>query len=338
MGSNQFKSKGKHPVRKIILWSSLIVFVGFSIYAYVNFNQILANALQRSFNSYAFSDVYELKFDKLRVNFFRGNITVKNVVLQQRKVPLQKYPYINSSFRLTTGEMRLRNVELLTLIKAGKLRLLRIEILKPDIQLKLTAEHNVLLPFADSTSADSTGIKDLKKFVDSYFLNELRLVEASFHISNSWKQREFTVDKLNMSLNDLMLNQQPGRDLFSFKKVSLRIGEISGQLQQEALKDIHLKDYTLNIESLNIQKSLDTLIYHFDNFDTGMKDLEMQTRDSVFQITAQSIKLSYQGKSLKLSNLAFKPNITRVSLQEMYDFQIPQFSGTIGSINMLDVN
>jgi len=338
MGSNQFKSKGKHPVRKIILWSSLIVFVGFSIYAYVNFNQILANALQRSFNSYAFSDVYELKFDKLRVNFFRGNITVKNVILQQRKVPLQKYPYINSSFRLTTGEMRLRNVELLTLIKAGKLRLLRIEILKPDIQLKLTAEHNVLLPFADSTSADSTGIKDLKKFVDSYFLNELRLVEASFHISNSWKQREFSVDKLNMSLNDLMLNQQPGRDLFSFKKVSLRIGEISGQLQQEALKDIHLKDYTLNIESLNIQKSLDTLIYHFDNFDTGMKDLEMQTRDSVFQITAQSIKLSYQGKSLKLSNLAFKPNITRASLQERYDFQIPQFSGTIGTMNMLDIN
>lgn len=338
MASNRFESKGKHPVRKIILWSALVVFVGFSVYAYVNFNQILASALQRSFNSNAFSDVYELKFDKLRVNFFQGNITVKNVVIQRRQVPLQKYPYINSSFILKTGEMRLRKVELLTLINAGKLRLLRIEIIKPDIRVELKAENNIMLPFADSTAADTTGIKDLKKFVDSYFLSELRLVDASFHLTNSFKHREFKVDNLNMSLNDLMLNQQPGRDLLSFKKVSLRIGEISGQLQQEALKDIHLNDYNLNIESLNIQKSMDTVIYHFDNFNIGMKDLDILTRDSVFRITAQSIELSYLEKSLKLRNLSFKPNITRASLQKRYDFQTPQFSGTIVTMNMLGIN
>jgi len=338
MESNSVKSKRKHPVRKIILWSSLIVFVCISVYAYINFNQILSNALLRSFNSNAFSDVYELKFDKLRVNFFQGNITVKNVVIQRRNVPLHSYPYINSSFRLTTGEMRLRNVQLLTLINTGKLRLLRIEIIKPDIQVHLTAENNVLLPFADSTMVDSSGIKDLNRFVDSYFLNELRLVDASFHLINSWKQREFTVVKLNMSLTDLMMNQHPGRDLFSFKKVSLRIGEVSGQLKREAIKDIRLRDYSLTIESLNIQKSIDTLIYHFDNFDTGMKDLDILTKDSIFQITAQTIVLSYLQKSLKLSNLSFKPNINRTSLQKRYDFQTPQFSGTIGTMNMLNIN
>jgi hypothetical protein len=338
MVSSRFRSKGKRPVRKIILWSSLIVFVCFSVYAYVNFNQILANALLKSFNSNAFSDVYELKFDKLRVNFIQGNITVKNVVIQQRQVPLHNYPYINSSFRLTTGEMRLRNVQLLTLIKSGKLTLLRIEILKPDIQVRLTAENNIMLPFADSTAADSSGIKDLKRFVDSYFLSEFRLVNASFHLINSWKHREFTVDKLNMSLNDLMLTQQPGRDLLSFKKVSLRIGEVSGQLQKEAIKNVRLREYRLTIESLNIQKSLDTLIYHFDNFNTGMKDLDILTKDSIFQITAQSVELSYLGKSLKLTNLSFKPNINRASLQKRYDFQTPQFSGTIGTLNMLNIS
>jgi hypothetical protein len=260
------------------------------------------------------------------------------VVIQRRLVPLHTYPYINSSFRLTAGEMRLRNVELLTLINSGKLRLLRIEILKPDIQVKLTAENNVLLPFADSTAAHSTGIKDLKKFVDSYFLNELRLVDASFHLINSWKQREFTVKKLNMSLIDLMLNQQPGRDFLSFKKVILGIGEVSGQFQKEVIKDIHLREYSLTFESLNIQKSVDTLIYHFDNLNTGMKDLKILTKDSIFQITAQTIYLSYLEKSLKLGNLSFKPNINRASLQKRYDFQTPQFSGTIGTMNMININ
>jgi len=308
------------------------------VYAYINFNQILANALLKSFNSNAFADIYELKFDKLRVNFFQGNITVKNVVIQRRQLPLRNYPYINSSFRLTTGEMHLRNVQLLNLINTGKLRLLRIEIVKPDIQVQLTAENNIFLPFADSTAADSSGIKDLKRFVDSYFLNEFRLVDASFHITNSWKQRKFTVDKLNMSLIDLMLNQQPGRDLLSFKKVSLSVGKVSGQLQKEAIKDIRLSEYNLTIESLNIQKSIDTLIYHFNNFNTGMKDLDILTKDSIFQITAQSIDLSYLGKSLKLNNLSFSPNINRASLQKRYNFQTPQFSGTIGTMNMLNIN
>jgi len=338
MVSGNVKSNHKHPVRRFILWSALFIFVCFSIYAYWNFNQILANALQRSFNSNAISDVYELKFEKLRINIFQGNITVKNVIIQRRQKPLHTYPYINSSFRLTTREMHLKNVELLTLFKSSKLRLLKIEIVKPDIQVQLTAENNIMLPFADSTAIAGSGIKDLKKFIDSYFLEEFKLVDASFQLTNTWKHREFKVDNLNMSLNDLMLNQKPGQDLLSFKKVSLRIGNVSGQLQQEAFKDVHLKDYSLNIESLNIQKSIDTLIFHFDNFNTGMKDLDILTKDSVFQITAQSIDLSYLKKSLKLNNLSFKPNINRTSLQKRYDFQTPHFSGTVGKMDLLNIN
>ena len=338
MVSNRVKSGNRRPTRRIILWSTFLIFVCFSVYAYWNFNQILANALLRSFNSNAISDVYELKFDKLRVNIFQGNINIRNVVIQRRAKPLHTYPYINSSFRLTTREMHLRNVQLFTLFKSSKLRLLKIEIVKPDIQVQLSGEKNIMLPFADSTSGTASGMKGLKRFIASYFLEEFKLADASFHMTNAGKHREFKVDKLNMSLNDLMLNQQPGRDLLSFKQVILRIGEISGQLQQEPFREVHLKDYNLTIESLNIQKSIDTLMYHFDNFNTGMKDLDIQTKDSVFQITVQSIDISYLEKSLRLNQLSFKPNISRASLQKRYHFQIPQFSGSIGAMNMLNVN
>jgi len=338
MKSEHIKSNNSHHIRKIILWSGFTVVVCFSVYAFWSFNQILANALLRSFNTNAISDVYELKFEKLRINIIQGNITVKNVVIQQRQKPLHNYPYINSSFRLTTAEIHLKNVELLTLFKSSKLRLSKIEIVKPDIQVVLTGKKNIMLPFADSTEVTGSGIEDLKRFINSYFLEEFKLVDASFHSINTWKHREFKVAKLNISLSDLMINQQPGRDLLSFKKVSLQIGEVSGQLQKEAFKDVQLKNFNLNIESLNIQKSIDTLIYHFNNFNTGMKDLDILTEDSVFRITAQSIDISYLNKSLKLSNLSFKPNISRASLQKRYDYLIPQFSGTIGTMNMLNID
>ena len=41
------------------------------------------------------------------------------------------------------------------------------------------------------------------------------MVDASFHVTNSAKQREFRIQKLNISLNDLMIDQHPGKDIIS---------------------------------------------------------------------------------------------------------------------------
>lgn len=341
MKFRQIITRQKHPIRKILIWILMVVVIliaGISFYSYRNFNQLLADALLKSFNSTAVSDVYELRFKKLRVNIFQGNIAVMNVVIQQRTKPLHNYPYINSSFRLTTGEIHLKEVELLTLFKSSKLRLVKIEIVKPAIQVVLNGERNIMLPFKDSTVVAGSEIENLKRFIDSYFLEEFKLVDASFHIADSWNQREFKVDKLNMSLIDLMVRQQPGKDLLSFKQVSLGVGTISGKLKKESIREIHLKDYSMDMESLNIQKTLDTLEYHFNNFNTSMKDVDILTADSVFQIGVRSIDLSYKEKSVNLLNLSFKPNLNRASIQKRHEYQTPQFSGTIGTMKLLNID
>ena len=152
----------------------IIISVGF-FYISRHFNQLLADALVRSFNSNIISDVYELKFDKLKVNVFQGNIQVLNVVLQPREKQSGEYPYINSSFRLTTGKIFLKNVKILTLLKSSKLVLSRIVIVDPDIQVNLSGENNILLPYQDSAVSlrqKIKNIKNIKKFVNSYFLEK----------------------------------------------------------------------------------------------------------------------------------------------------------------------
>jgi hypothetical protein len=338
---NNISTEGKRPRKKVFLWllaSLVAIIVIASVCISVRLNQLVADALLKSFNSTAASDVYELKFDKLRVNFFRGNIRVMNVVIQPRQKPLHTYLYINSTFRLTTRNLLLENVQILTLFRTSKLRLIKIEIVKPDIQVQMAGERNIFIPFADSSAAAGKRIKDLKRFFDSYFLAELKLVDASFQLINKGKKREFLVDKLNISLTGLMLSQIPGRDLVSFKQVNLRIGEISGKMQNEAIRKVSIKNFSLNIDSLNIQNSIDTLIYHFVNFNTGMKNLDILTADSTFRIGAQSINISYPTKSVILAGLSFKPNISRASVQKRFRFQVPQFSGTIDTISILDIN
>ena len=98
-------NSGNQPVKKkkkIFLIIGIIILLAVYL-LYSNFNRLLSDALMKSFNSSRISDIYELKFEKLNVNLFLGNIRVSNVELLPRIKPLRNYPYINTSFELKTN-------------------------------------------------------------------------------------------------------------------------------------------------------------------------------------------------------------------------------------------
>ncbi|HEU5165137.1 MAG TPA: hypothetical protein VFU29_06330, partial [Chitinophagaceae bacterium] len=191
--SNKKKS---HRVRKIILWTIgilLVIIIAGSVYAYYNLNRILTNALHKSFDSNIASDVYELKFENLSVNFLLGDVKVYNVKLQPREKPLQDYPYINSAFSLTTQRMILKNVELMTLIKEDRLVLEKIEIIEPTVDLRIEDKIPIFLPFKDTTVTAGKEKTNNKKSIESFSLKEFNMADAAFHVSNLAKEREFNI-------------------------------------------------------------------------------------------------------------------------------------------------
>jgi hypothetical protein len=98
------------------------------------------------------------------------------------------------------------------------------------------------------------------------------------------------------------------------------------------------KDLKVNIDSLHVEQTLDTVIYHFADFNTGLKALDIQTADSLFHLTMQSFDLSYKDRSIKLNDVSFKPNISEAAMQSRFKYQNTQFSGTVGTLNLLGVN
>jgi hypothetical protein len=334
-------TKRKRPLKKIILWITAVFFIVIiivTVLLYYNYNRLLTYALIKSFNTNIISDVYELKFEKLSVNFLMGDVRVYDVELQPREKPLHNYPYINSSFRLRTRKMILENVRLFTLIKTNKLNLDNIEITKPDVELKLNGANYIFLPFKDTTAVSGTEEISNKKSLESFFLKEFGLIDASFHVTNSAKVREYRIQKLNIVLRDLMIDQRPGRDISSNKHVDFSIGAFTGSLQKEAVKYISFKDLKITIDSLRIQQTPDTLIFHYADFSTGLKMLDIQTADSISHLSMGSFNLSCKEKSIKLNNVAFKPNISQAAMQKRFTYQNSQFSGTVGTMNLLGVN
>ena len=339
MSTDSNTKKRKKPVLRIVVISIFTILVLAGILLYNNFNKLLSNALKNSFNSTLVADVYELKFENLRVNVFEGSIKVFDVSLLPREKPLNNYPYINSSFRLNAKEISLERVEIRTLLKFNRLILEKISIRKPDIEVILTAKRNVMLPFKDSTATvKPIQEKNKKKALGAFMLNEFQLIDAAFHITNSYKKREFTIKDFNISLHDLQLHQEPGEYFSSFDQVTLAIGEFNGDLQKGALQHLGFKDFKIGIDTLSLQLTLDTIVYRFHDFNTKMRDLDIQTSDSLFHVTMKSFDLSYEDKSIKLKEVSFKPNVSHDVLQRKFKYQHTEFSGTVGKLELKQIN
>ena len=328
----------KWPVKRTILISVIVILALAGIFFYQNFNRLLSDALLKSFNSSVISDVYELKFEKLRANLFEGSIKVYNVSFIPREKPLQDYPYINSSFQFTTDKISLERVDLQTLLSLNKLILEKILIAKPDVKVTLNGKRHIMLPFAETTEVKSTDGEKKKRPLSSFTLKEFKLTDARVHTSNSGMQREFNVNNFSIILHELTLNQQPGKYQTSVKGAALSIETFSGHLKKGALKSIGFNDFRIGIDSIAVQLTMDTLIYRFHDFNTEVHDLDIQTRDSIFHIGMKSFDLSYKNQSVKLKDVSFKPNLSHAAIQKNYKYQHTEFSVSVGKLDLKAVD
>lgn len=321
---------------KIISGITFLVLVAGGFFLYNNFNRLLSEALLRSFNSSIVSDVYELKFEKLRLNLFERSIHVFNVSLQPREKPLRTYTYINSSLGLTAERITLMNVEVFTLLKANRLAVETISITKPDIQLKLDGDKYVFMPFKDTTLTSQPA--ETRKKSISFSLNEFQLIDASCHVVNSVKQRESQIHKFNISLLKLLIDQQPGTDQVAIGSARLSVGEFDGRMKKGGVRHINFRDFNIGLDSLALQMTLDTLVFHYKDFSAGVKALDVQTADSLLHLSLGAFSLSYHDKSIELSEASLKPNISDSAMQARYTYQHTLASGSVSNIKLVHVN
>lgn len=323
----------------LITFSALVVILaGASVFLYYNFNKLLSDALMKSFNSSIISDVYTLKFERLSVNLIKGDIQVYDVAMEPRDTLSQQYTYINSFGRLKTHKLALRNVQLKLLVQSHVLRLDSIEIDKPDIELMLAGDKNSFLPFADTTSVTRPAEKPGKRAVLSFFLKKIALTNAAFHINNKGKQRTLEIENFNIGIGDLTLDQHSGNNYLKYSDIDLYVGSCKATMKKGPFQQMQFKDFSINIDSLEIENSIDTTTFHFNEFTAGLNGLDVITKDSVFNVMMDSFKLSYKNKSISLGNVSLKQNISKAEMQSKYKYQHAQISGSVGDLEVRDID
>lgn len=327
-------SKKKHWGLKIAGLILFLVLVA-TFFIYINLNRLLSNALHNSFNNSTMSDVYELNFDNLSVNIFSKKIEVYNVVMQPLAKPLNNYPYINSSFKLTTKELALENVNITELLKSSTLKLDEIKIDKPEIDLRIYGDVPIFFPLSNDTNKVDKSEK--KKSIIAFSLAKFQLIDASIYATNNAAKRELNLKNLSISIDNLFLDQHSGIDFLSYDEVDLSIDSLVGVMHKEAIKHVKIKDFKLKIDSLHVEKTIDTLKYDFRNFNTNLGELDIQTADSIFHMALHDFKLSYKDKIIQISDILFKPNISERAIQKKHTYQVTQFSGTLGALQINNI-
>jgi hypothetical protein len=319
-----------------ILAGIVLLIGGVGYYYYSNLNRLLSDALLKSFNSNIISDVYELKFETLKVDIFQGSIRIKNVSVLPREQPLGSYPYINSSFSLRTKSLKLLNVELMTLINDNKLVLEKVIIEEPEVDLLLDGDVRLFFPLKDTSLVQKN--KSNKKFVDYFALTEFRLTHASFHAVDNYNGGKFTIKDFNIDLADLVINQKTAHDEYFYKSFIMNIGEVAGHLNKGPFSSVFFKDFHLKVDSFKVDKTVDTLLYKFYDCNLAMYGLDLNTADSVLHIQMNSFGLTYKDSTILMGGIIVKPNYTFAEMQKHYKFQKTDVSVSVGSMKLSSIN
>jgi len=328
----------RSTLKKALWWIfGIILFITAGLlFIYINLNRLLTNALNEGFNANIISDVYALKFEDLDVNIMTGSVKVFNVEMFPREKPANTYPYINSTFRMGAKKMNLKNVNLVKLLRSNKLDLKKIELIEPGIEFNIADEVPVFFPYKPPATQETENTN--KRSIESYFLEEFSMVNAYFHVVNTAKVREFDIRGINVSLKDMLINRQAGKDVITYKHFDFSIGELTGKLSSKNLRYIHFKDFNVSIDSLYLEETPDTVLYHFADVDAGISNLDIQTADSISHLTMESFNVSYKKKSIDLKNLTFKPNISDAAMQKRFDYRKEHFDVTMGTLKVKGIN
>jgi hypothetical protein len=314
----------------------LMIVVAIVLFASFSLRGLLTDALYARFEKTLAAEVYELKFQNLEVNPMTGHIIVVNAVIYPRDIPRKKYAYINSRFHLTTRKIVLQNVNLFKLLWGNKLDLDNIEIIAPEIDFTVADRKIVFFPFRDELP-DSVGAED-KKALLSFIIKNLDLSDAHFHVINQDSTKEGDLRGINLSMREITIQRETERDKISYQHFDFSFDSLNATLKKNDLRNFHLQDFALRVDSLYFEQTPDTVMYHFSDARMGGHALDIQIADSLFNIALDSFYLDYSDRSIVLSEVSYKPNIREVTIQRRYPYRKEVFNVFADSIHVKEIN
>jgi len=302
-----------------------ITFVLFGIITYVNYNinNILTEKINESYNRSKFSEYYNLKYNKLKVNILTGNLKLLDVKLTHKANSNTNFFEKYGSIDYMVGKVIFKNVDIFKFIKTDSLTIDKIIIKKPTISIqkgsKILKPYNFLNKNNDTTNV----LLSLKTF-------DLQDANLEYHDKN---------DKINIhSLYILSKNIEITANIY-IKSFILKVKD-AVQISESVdhINNFSFKNLSVNINNLEINPKHDTSIYTYSNFTINIKKPKFTTKDSLYTFRTNNILIDYKNKNAIVENIIFKPNFSRKRFSKKFKYQTEIYSFDIKKLEITNIN
>jgi len=103
----------------------------------------------------------------------------------------------------------------------------------------------------------------------------------------------------------------------------VHVGRFTSLLKKDAISNLNFSNFKVRVDSIDLQKTPDTITYHFKDATMALNNLEINTADSVFQVALKTFELSFAAKTMQITGFSFKPDVKKTSKLEKYKYQLP---------------
>lgn len=283
------KKKTNRTKKKWIIYSGILLSI--LIIVFFSANSIIGGLVREEVTKQLNSNpesLYHLKFEKLKVNIFTGNLTLKGLTVQpaedlQTELSKEK---IKDLIIADVKTFKIKNIKIFQFLRSSKIDISSIVI------------KDVLLDYYFKSGSKENSTDKTFAFEDIFSKNfqgtEISTIKISnttlrFTNANDLDNPIFEIDSLNISVNDIILNKETLKHPMpiSFSDIKINTGHFS--LNSSEFYSIKTNEVHFNKQDSSIVINGFALVPKYNKHDFNKK---IKYNNDWFSIKTQKIKLN----------------------------------------------
>jgi hypothetical protein len=313
------KSKSLSRRRKrIILIAVFTVISAIAIFITTNLNTLLSEKIMEIYNRSEVHKYYSLKFDKLRVNIFTGNVNIADVelspVLQNNYDWFEKHGSIKAEIK----HIRVKGADIIDFLKNDRINVNKFNIKKAEVFINNTGEY--FRPFAFIRKRKKNDSTSLMISVNQIRFNDSKLI----YINKKNSSLVNHLEDFNLEVDDLEMNKNAADFIFKVERFRLSMNSIA--LSVTGINQLNIGKFALNISKIDVNNKEHKFKYSYDDFNILLNKSSFVTPDNNYDISVERAEIDHISKFVRLEDFQMKPLKSKKQFAAQYRFKKLQTS------------
>ncbi len=327
------KKKKRNSSRKRVITGLLItaflLIAGSLLYLNYNFNQLIAAKIRTLYNQSEAAIYYNLRFDKLRVSLINQNIRIYNVHFEPKTKEHKDFFEKNGSLEMNVGKILIKDASIMEFLSSNNISIEKFVV--KDSKVLIHKTQTKFQPFAFVKKKQQKDSLKVNIAIQNIYIQEAELYYYAVNkLKTNNKFEDFNMEISNLKLSKNKLFQ------FSISTLMSSISNISYHSKKGAY--VSMKQFQIGLSSFSSKNEDGFFSFDFKDLYFQVIKPKFITNDSLYQFSAEKLRIDKTKKALVIDRLKVKSNLTKKQFVQHYKYQALRPEILINNIRMTNID